>query len=1050
MALTGQAVGELCANCLLKLALEPVADLPKATEELVCPGGEARRIRYFGDYELVEEIARGGMGVIYKARQVTLNRTVALKMILGGDFSSPALIERFQTEAEAAARLEHPNIVPIYETGTHEGQHYFSMRFLEGGTLTTAMARKKFNARQATELMAKVARAVHHAHQRGILHRDLKPGNILFDLSGEPNVSDFGLAKVLEHDSSLTLSGAIMGTPSYMAPEQAAGLTKQLSTAADVYSLGAILYELLTGQPPFRGSTPAEVMRQVIDLEPERLRLVNGTVDRDLETICLKCLEKNSGRRYGSAEALAEDLQRWLSHEPIQARRVTVPERVLKWARRKPVVAGLVVALHLVCFAGIIGVILQARRANLETENARAESTRAESELWNANLSQARALRIAGGSGARVHSSALLQKLIQRPSLTETQILDLREEAIAQLALVDVAPPTHWVPNTSGKGFAWNAALDRYAWDDRSNQVEVREFPSERMLASFSGPPQSVVRFTALSANNRFIAACFNAANEVRVWNLETREQVIRAMGIERIKFSPDSQTFLTVGAKGFTVHSLVENGRVRTLQPGRRGTEAEFSPDSKHIAVLRAGLRNEIEIWDAASGQTRGSFSADFSPHHVSWHPGGTRLALGGSRGRAELRDLVINEAGSFLASKPLPLIGHLGSVQHIEFAPDGSMLMTYSWDSSSIAWDLISGRPLFREHRVELGALNSAGNVIRVLRDRSESVANLTQRTGFRTVAWAGQPREAHGVWVSPDGRLGAVSYESIVSQVEGDCILFDLLRGGEIARFKGIWVAFSADNRTLFTFERFTANRIRQYDVSPEALAKRLPSWNDGSVFYQGGTKRSIHTGAMAADGSTLIVAATDEVLFLDTLGGKPTRSWAKSAYGVVLSGDGKWAATSFVRQPAALRAIGSGDAVFRAPNDGRIRFSEDSRWMATVDPTGVQMRPLNEPPFPPAYTIDFEKPGPLAFSPDNQMFAVVFDKTHVRLYETSTGRILATLSPQHLAPIRGGRALTFSPDGQWLLAAKDDGETVAWNIPVIRQELAKLGLDWKDRQ
>ena len=277
MALTGQAVGELCANCLLKLALEPSDDsvpplslVPEAAASSATPAGSPGiiRVRYFGDYELVEEIARGGMGVVYKARQVSLNRIVALKMILAGDFSSAAMVQRFQAEAEAVARLEHPNIVPIYEIGMHEGQHYFSMRFVEGGTLRQSLAREKFSPRRAAELMAKVARAVHHAHQRGILHRDLKPGNILLDAQGGPLVADFGLAKLLEHDSALTQSAMVMGTPSYMAPEQAAGHTKQLSTVADVYSLGAVLYELLTGRAPFRGPTPTETMRQVMEVDP--------------------------------------------------------------------------------------------------------------------------------------------------------------------------------------------------------------------------------------------------------------------------------------------------------------------------------------------------------------------------------------------------------------------------------------------------------------------------------------------------------------------------------------------------------------------------------------------------------------------------------------------------------------------------------------------------------------------------------------------------------------------------------------------------------------
>jgi eukaryotic-like serine/threonine-protein kinase len=317
--LSGQAIGGLCARCLLDVALKPADEafpslsIPSEADRPIAPSIDSVRLGCFGDYELLEEIARGGMGVVYKARQVSLNRMVALKMILAGNFSSPAMVERFQTEAEAAARLEHPNIVPIFEIGAHNGQHYFSMRLLEGGTLTDT--REKLSPRRAAELMLKVVRAVHHAHQRGVIHRDLKPGNVLLDAKGEPLVADFGLAKILEHDSSLTQSIAILGTPSYMAPELASGQAKQLSTAADIYSLGTILYELLTGRPPFRGPTPAETLRQVMEVEPERPRAQNAAVDRDLDTICLKCLEKDPRLRYGSAEGLADDLQRWFVEE---------------------------------------------------------------------------------------------------------------------------------------------------------------------------------------------------------------------------------------------------------------------------------------------------------------------------------------------------------------------------------------------------------------------------------------------------------------------------------------------------------------------------------------------------------------------------------------------------------------------------------------------------------------------------------------------------------------------------------------------------------------
>ena len=292
-------------------------------------------IRYFGDYELLEEIARGGMGVVYKARQASLNRIVALKMILKGMLATPIDVARFRAEAESAAALDHPHIVPIHEVGEHEGQQYFAMRYVEGTTLARA---PRQSARSEVGRLLDVARAVHFAHQRGILHRDLKPSNVLIDPAGAAFVTDFGLAKRTGADSSLTETGQPLGTPRYMAPEQAAG-RKDLTVGVDVYSLGVILYERLTGRPPFLGDNVMEVLRQVREIDPPRPSSILPEVNRDLETICLKCLEKDPGRRYASAEFMAEDLDHWLKGEPITARPVGRLERAWLWSRRNPALA---------------------------------------------------------------------------------------------------------------------------------------------------------------------------------------------------------------------------------------------------------------------------------------------------------------------------------------------------------------------------------------------------------------------------------------------------------------------------------------------------------------------------------------------------------------------------------------------------------------------------------------------------------------------------------------------------------------------------------------
>ena len=349
----------LCTGCVLESALgissEALAGVADAANEKLAAGHVApaskkaaqvaELLGELGDYELLEEVGRGGQGVVFRARQKSLNRTVALKVISLGQWASKAHLKRFRLEAEAAAKLEHPGIVPIHEVGERDGSCYFSMKFVEGGQLDEVVRRVPMSIRQAAELIAKVARTVHYAHEHGILHRDIKPGNILLDRKGEPHLTDFGLARLVEAESTMTRTLEVLGTPSYMAPEQAMGNNSAVSSATDVYGLGAVFYQLLTGQPPFAGGATYETIKLLLDTEPKQPRLLNPKIDRDLSTICLKCLEKDPKRRYSSALALAEDLERWLKHEPIQARHTGVFTRGRKWVQRNPTSALLAASL---------------------------------------------------------------------------------------------------------------------------------------------------------------------------------------------------------------------------------------------------------------------------------------------------------------------------------------------------------------------------------------------------------------------------------------------------------------------------------------------------------------------------------------------------------------------------------------------------------------------------------------------------------------------------------------------------------------------------------
>jgi WD40 repeat protein/tRNA A-37 threonylcarbamoyl transferase component Bud32 len=468
---------------------------PRAPEPATQSETEARpaplgTVRYVGDYELLEEIASGGMGVVYKARQISLNRVVALKMIRAGRLASPGDIERFRVEAEAAANLDHPNIVPIYEVGEHEGQHYFSMKLIDGGSLTQHLARLLHQPREAARIMAAAARAAHHAHQHGLLHRDLKPANVLLDAQGQPHITDFGLAKRIEGDSRLTQSGVIVGTPSYMAPEQAAA-RKGLTTAVDIYSLGAVLYELLTGRPPFREETPLDTLRQVVDKEPERPRALRPQVDRDLETICLKCLAKEPERRYGSVQALAEDLERWLAGQPILARPSGFWERTLKWAKRRPALAALLVVSGIALVGLWAGTLWFNTRLRQEQADTRAERDRARERLWQALLEQARAERLAGERQRALERIGEAAAMSTGSRLRQEAIQALNTPGIRLIHEIPVGYVNSMKFSPDGRALAVHGAFGKaYLRDDQPEPdvelLRVYEMPTGRPLGQTS------------------------------------------------------------------------------------------------------------------------------------------------------------------------------------------------------------------------------------------------------------------------------------------------------------------------------------------------------------------------------------------------------------------------------------------------------------------------------------------------------------------------------------------------------------------------------------
>jgi len=577
-------------------------------------------VRYFGDYELLLELGRGSMGVVYKARQISLNRLVALKMIRSAALASGDDLRRFHNEAEAIATLDHPHIVPILEVGSHEGQSYFSMKLIDGPSLERKLTDYASDPKAAARLMTQAAQAVHHAHQRGILHRDLKPANILLDAEGQPYVSDFGLAKRVEEDIEMTASGAILGTPAYMAPEQASARRGAVTTASDVYGLGAVLYALLTGRAPFRSDSVAETLEQVRQLPPVSPSRLNALTPRDLEIICLKCLEKDPRRRYASAEALAEDLWRWYRGEPIAARPVRAWERTVMWARRKPTIATLLGLLALVTSLGLGGVLWEWRAAVLARNNAQAR----EQDALDAQAKERKQTELAERAGYESRTKAL--------------------DAMQSLGLA-----------------YYNQAqvLQHSAGADRQN----RALKLLQQVGELRQETENIARQLGDDPDGRRLAL-------QRFWNAhltDLRTEAIR--WLSRSSLEPLTSARFPVASQGPGPGGFVPNRGFKT-------TDLALSPDGATLVFLHTptrenppGLRDRVEIIDANSGKVVGGFDLGPAsgppsvalPTALAFDAGAQHLLVARSVTEKYKRTHIIEQRSlrSGTVAKTVPLVG-------------------------------------------------------------------------------------------------------------------------------------------------------------------------------------------------------------------------------------------------------------------------------------------------------------------------------------------------------------------------------------------------------
>ncbi len=1040
-----------CPKCLLELGLSPVPD--DATGESI----DSANVHYFGDYELLERIGQGGMGIVYKARQRSLSRVVAIKMISTGEFASTSAVRRFHIEAEAAAKLDHPNIVPIYEIGTHHGQHYFSMGLVEGRALAEEMREGKFRIdsngkassaasvreRQiaAARLIATVARAVYYAHQRGILHRDIKPGNILLDAEGEPHLTDFGLAKLLEDEHAITHTMDVLGTPSYMSPEQAGGETKQISTAADVYGLGAVLYQLLTGSPPFVGGTTYETIRLLRETEPRRPSLLNSEVDCDLDTICLKCLEKDPARRYATANALAEELERWIRHEPIEARPITSGERVRKWLRRRPAIFWVLGSLSLVLFLALaIGSpiaafrIASAKQAETEerkiAERAKNQAVDTANELRRTlYASEMNIAYQTWQSGDTDRARTFLER--QRPPPGET---DLRGWEWRYLWSQTKYKELKRTTTASPLGF-WSCAFSPdsqfVAGGTADGQVVLWNPRTGQTIREFGQPgPINVVDSVAFTRDGSLLFQSLRSS-EVVVWDLRTGQSRLRfgpripSFGL-RLALSPDETLVATAHGPDYVPTG---SGDVR-LWNARSGRElartppqsslvrVAFSPDGKHLAT--SGALGHTKVWSVADLREVAVLPHDHQPtiFALAFSPDGKQLVTGSSDGLLRLWEW---ESQRLVATWP----GHSLSCDAATWSPDGKLLATGGRDEIVRLWNPTNQMKVgvLKGHAGRISGLAFSGDGQLIVSASEDKTLRSWQVAAELARARADLPRRYRGDYahrelaISPDNRWLALRSDN--DAVE----LLSLPSLDPVLTVPGGRPAFSPDNHWLVTAMTNQAQLFSMPDGRPQRTFEAGEALEGNMAFTPDSTRLAMATTA----GRIVIWSVTNSrpLLRIDA---------TNRLEGLFFASGG--------RELAAVHAADGSLEWFDTVTANRIRTlatGEGSVMSAALSPDGKSM--LIGETAPRLRVVELESgrverlPGDMgsvasvAWSADGRTIAAGTFEGFIKLWNAPTRREVAMLRG-HTSVLA---ALEFSRDGGHLVSGSFDNTWRVWSAP-----------------
>lgn len=1019
-----------CPVCTLRGALQ--TDGPAEATAAI------RFVDRVGDYELIEEIAHGGVGAVYKARQISLGRIVALKLLLAGHFADPKTRQRFRAEAESAARLRHPNIVTIHEVGEHEGQPFLAMEFIEGGTLADRVRAQPLPVLRAAACVARVARAIAHAHAQGIVHRDLKPSNILLDRFEEPRVTDFGLAKRLDtseletRNAELTLTGQVLGSPVYMSPEQAMGRSRDIGPVSDVYSLGAILYELLTSRPLFQGSTPHTVIEQVKSSDPVPPRRLNASIPVDVETICLKCLEKEPVRRYAGAQEFADDLERFLHGEPVRARPVSPIGKTVRWARRHRGAA----AAILTCVVALIAITvvtsitsIRVSRAQAATEKARVEATR---RLAESLISEAHALRISGQAGFREDT---LARLSQARALDQDGTLrdGLRREAIAALVRPDIrrVSSTNVPRGADGMHCCFDALFQRCVNAARDSRAVYRVNDGE-LLQVIPKRGRICDEVVSFSPDGRLLLLRFGRA--MQLVEADTARIVLETNLLGGpAAFSPDGTLFARgEDERGVSIYELAgfSNGAPGPARSWKHDAKARltglaFDPASKHLAITdETGV---VSLRDATSDAVAWHERIAEAAWHLAWSADGQWLAVAADRDRL----FILNGKDGTLHRQ---INTPTDSTTSLAFSPDGSRLACAGSQTGVRFFEPRSGRLLIAD------SLNSWH-----VRFDAEG-----HRLG--TFLHGGRP-----TWIEALPPVGVVS-----------------LSGAHFADDDPN-LTFSADGRQLLAK---TAQGPRAWQVSTRRVSPLAPSTGATSVIFGSGTNellisrrttfvaREIDSGnestlltggqwfwgnARSEDGRFVAVAdhSGNNVTLIDRSERNAVRARLaiRSPERVAFSPDGRWlAAAAFYDRFVSIwdwQKSHEPVATLR-PTSHLLHFSRDGQWLLTYGSALRLWRTSDwRPAELPIENDSFVKAASL--SPDNRWLAMTQNDGTVHLIDLEARRTAAVLEPSGEGAIRN---VVFHPGGN-ILALYRGQDVQLWDLPVLRNELSRLGLNWWER-